>query len=133
MSERLIVDLRRAIEIVTGSRQLEPERRFHKHDEYLSYGLKTPDFHMIMKDFRSRFLELPLQERLSLAARLLGEHIGELGHAGIHIVALSVEELGPNHFRTLSDLLEDFRSWSHVDNFCGHVMQPLLWRHREKT
>ena len=133
MSEALISDLCQAIETITGCPRPEPEQRFHKHDEYLSYGLRAPDFYKIMKDFRPRFLELPFPERLSLASRLLGEHIGELGHAGIHVVALSVAELAPDHFHILDRLPEDFRSWSHVDYFCGEVMAPLLWKYRVET
>ena len=60
MSEAIVVDITRAIEDVTGCHHPKPERRFHKHDEYLSYSLKTPDFRRIMKAFRPRFLELSL-------------------------------------------------------------------------
>ena len=49
MIETIIDELRRAIEDITGCRKPEPERRFHKHDQYLSYSLKTPDFHTLMK------------------------------------------------------------------------------------
>ncbi|MDH5405643.1 MAG: DNA alkylation repair protein [Candidatus Aminicenantes bacterium] len=133
MSEVLLADLRRAIEGAADCHQPTPERRFHKHDEYLSYGLKTADFRNVLKEFRPRFLELPLQGRLDLAAKLLGEHVGELGHAGIYIVALSVEELEPGHFPVLDSLMDDFRSWSQVDHFCGNVMQPLLWKYRDDT
>jgi 3-methyladenine DNA glycosylase AlkD len=133
MIETLATDIRQAIETVTGCRHPVPERRFHKHDEYLSYGLPTPEFHKMMKVFRPRFLECSLQERLDLAAQLLKEHVGELGHVGIHIVALSAAELGPNHFSFLDSMPDDFRSWSHVDHFCGDVMMPLLWKYREET
>jgi 3-methyladenine DNA glycosylase AlkD len=133
MIETLAIDIRRAIETVTGCRHPKPERRFHKHDEYLSYGLPTPDFHKMMKEFRPRFLECSFQERLDLAAQLLKEHIGELGHVGIYVVAISVEAFVPNHFSFLDSLPDDFRSWSHVDSFCGDVMMPLLWKYRQET
>jgi 3-methyladenine DNA glycosylase AlkD len=133
MEKSLLADIRRAIETMTNCRHPQPERRFHKHDEYLSYGLRTPDFHRMMKTFRPRFLAFSLQERLDLAVQFLREHVGELGHVGIHVVALSVKELSPEHLGILDGLPEDFRSWSHVDHFCGEVMMPLLWKYREET
>jgi 3-methyladenine DNA glycosylase AlkD len=133
MMETLVTDILQAIKTVTGCRHPKPERRFHKHDEYLTYGLPTPEFHKMMKEFHHRFLEFSLLERLDLAVQLLKKHIGELGHIGIYVVSLSVEELNPNHFSFLDGLLDDFRSWSHVDHFCGNVMMPLLWKYREET
>ena len=133
MIKAIITELRRRIEGITGYHKPKPERRFHKHDLYLSYSLKTPDFHKLMKEFRPRFLELGLPERLKLARQLLGIHIGELGHAGIYVLTLSVEQLQPRHFSLLDAVTDDFRSWSHVDHFCTQVMAPLLFKFPEKT
>lgn len=107
--------------------------RFHKDDEYLAYGLYTPVWRRIMREFRPRFLPLPLKGRLDLAAALFAEHVGEMGHTGIHLLALSAKELGPPHFDSLDRLLDDFRSWSHVDAFCIDVLQPVLLNHPEAT
>ncbi len=128
MSNALLAEIRTAIEDAARRREPQPERMFHKHDQYLSYGLRAAEFRRIIKAFRQRILALPLEDRLDLAARLLGEHVGELGHAGIRVVALGVEELGPGHFGLLDRLADHFRSWSHVDHFCGDVMQALLGR-----
>ena len=133
MRHPLVAQLRREIRRASGLSQPRPERRFHKHDEYLSYGLATPAFRALMKTYRPRIRALAFRERMRLAADLLAEHVGELGHAGIHVIALSVADLGPRHFRALDRLADDFRSWSHVDHFCGDVMQPLLWNHREEV
>lgn len=133
MIEKLIDDLRRAIEDTTGRTHPTADRRFHKHNEYISYGLKTADFRQILKTFRPRFLKLSLKERLDAATELLGKHVGEFGHIGIHMVVLSVNELKPLHFPLLDRLLDEFRSWSHVDHFCIEVMQPLLWKCRDAT
>jgi 3-methyladenine DNA glycosylase AlkD len=131
MRTTLIADLRKVLESTTGCHCPQPERQFHKDDEYLSFGLSTQDYRQIMREFRPRFLELPLQERLETATRLAAEHIGELAHAGIHMAALSVKELGPHHFSILDRLADDFRDWSEVDHFCLEVAQPLLWKHTE--
>jgi 3-methyladenine DNA glycosylase AlkD len=133
MTEKFIADIHKAIRNVTGHQLPLPDRRFHKHDEYLSYGLKASDFRKIMKGFRPRFLELSLRKRMDLTERLLQEHVGELGHVGVHILTLSEEDLTPQHFAYLDSLPEHFRSWSHVDHLSLGVMQPLLWQYRKET
>jgi 3-methyladenine DNA glycosylase AlkD len=133
MTESIINDLRKAIEDVTGCRKPVPERRYHKHDQYISYSLKASDFHKLMKEFRPRFLELGLKERLKLAEKLLNKHIGELGHAGITVLALSTEQLQPKHFPLLDTMVDDFRSWSHVDGFSIGIAGPLLLKFRKET
>jgi len=131
--DKLIADLRQAIQKITGRHEALADRKYHKHDEYLSYGLTASEFRTLMNEFTSRFLELSLQERMDLASRFLKENIGELGHAGLHILTLSVEDLEPEHFLILDGLPEHFRSWSHVDHMALGVLQPLLWRYREET
>lgn len=75
MSEEFVDELRRAIENTTGCRKPQPNRKYHKHDEYLSYGLKASEFREILRPFRPRFLKLSLQERLDLAAKFLRDHV----------------------------------------------------------
>jgi len=133
MNEKLIVDLHQAIKNTTGRHHPVPDRQFHKHDEYLSYGLKASEFRKIMKEFRPQILKLSFQERMSLADRFLQEHIGETGHVGLYILTLSEKDLGPKHFAYLDGLPEHFRSWSHVDHLSLGVMQPLLWQYRKET
>lgn len=133
MVEAIITELRRRIEEITNCHKPKPELRFHKHDQYLSYSLKTPDFHRLMKEFKPRFLDLEFTERLELSKKLLRKHIGELGHAGIYVLTLSVEQLQPRHFTLLDAIVEDFRSWSHVDHFCIEVTAPLLFKFSDRT
>jgi 3-methyladenine DNA glycosylase AlkD len=133
MSETIITDIRQAIETITGCRQPKPDRKFHKHDEYVCYGLGAADGRRILKEFRPRFLALSFQERLDLAERLLQEHVGELGHIGIHLLELSKKELNPGHFGFIDRLCDHFRSWSHVDYLCLELVKPWLRRFREET
>ena len=133
MSEALLGEVRRAVESATGRHHPQLDRKYHKHDEYLAYGLKASEFRDLLKQFRPRFLELSLEERLKLAAKFLSEHIGELGHVGLYIVALSVKELNPKHFPYLGRLCDDFRSWSHADSISLGILQPLLKKYPEET
>ena len=133
MFEEIINELKQEIKEHSGCYEPQVERRFHKHDQYICYGLKTPDFHKLMKQFKPRFLELSLSQRLELAARLLSRHIGELGHAGIYVLQISAKQLRPEHFPILDSVGEDFRSWSHVDVFSTKVTPTLLFNYPEQT
>ena len=133
MYEALIADLHKAIKNITGRDHPVADRDFHKHDEYLSFGLKASDFRELLKDFLPQFHGLSLRERMELAERLLKEKVGELGHIGLYILTLSVKELTPENFEYLDGLPEHFRSWSHVDHLALGVIQPLLWSYRKET
>ena len=133
MKQDLYEELAESIIAAAYHRQPRPETRYHRHQEYLSDGLKAAELWRILKAARPRIRELSLDERLELAARLLAQHIGELGHAGIYVQVLSVKELEPDHFPYLDRTAGDWRSWSQVDFFCGDLMQPLLKRLPEDT
>ena len=133
MIEAVIKELKQSIEKCSGCSEPFVERHYHKHDLYICYGLKTPFFHELMKEFRSRFLELSLDKRLELAKRLFEKHIGELGHAGIYVLQISAKQLEPSHFPTLDAIGDDFRSWSHVDYFSTKVTPSILFNYPEQT
>lgn len=133
MREKRIAEIQKEMQEITGRKQPVPDQKFHKHDEYLSYGLTASQFRDLMKKSLPRFLELSFRERLDLASQLLREHIGELGHAGLYILTLSVKDLTPEHFLFIDSLPEHFRSWSHVDHLALGVIQPLLWPYRKET
>ena len=129
---KIIKDLEKEIKQVSGCNKPQVERKYHKHNEYICYGLKTADFHKMMKKYRSRFLELSLSQRLVLALELLKTRIGELGHAGIYMLSISSDEIVPKHFPVLDTAAEEFTSWSHVDVFCTKVTPTLLFNYPEQ-
>ncbi len=125
--------IRDAVEAAAGHRPPSPLRKFNKDDEFLGYGLKTDVWRDVMRGFRARIKALSLEDRLDLADELFRARIGELGHSAIYALALSVRELGPQHFDGLDRMAHDFTGWSHVDDFCIAVLQPLLLAHRAET
>lgn len=126
-------EIRAALEAAADHRPPTPDRKFNKDDEFVAYGLKVPAWRAIMRSFRPRFRALSLEERLDLAEALFAEGEGWLGHSAIHVLALSSAELGPEHFERIDRMGESFTGWSHVDDVCISVLQPLLLRHRAKT
>jgi len=128
----LVAEIRAAI-AAAATGPPAPDRKFNKDDEFIAYGLKTDVWRAVMRPFRPRFAALSLNERLDLAEALLAERIGELGHSAIYVLALSVRELGPPHFDRLDRMADRFTGWSHVDDVCISVLQPLLLAHRDAT
>ncbi len=129
MSHTLVTELRRAFREAAG-REPRIDDKNHIGYEYRSFGLYTADFRRILRSFKPRFLTLTLDERLDLADELLAAGIGELGHAGIHLLALSVSQIGTEHLPALDHLTERLKGWSQVDSFCVDVVHPLLRAYR---
>jgi 3-methyladenine DNA glycosylase AlkD len=130
--DQIAADVRAAIE-AAATGPPTPERKFNKNDEFVAYGLNTPAWRAIMRGFRPRIRALSLDERLSLADALLADGEGWLGHSAIYVLALSVRELGPQHLERLDRMADSFTGWSHVDDVCISVVQPLLLVHRAET
>jgi 3-methyladenine DNA glycosylase AlkD len=130
--DQLAADIRAAIE-AAATGPPTPERKFNKDDEFIAYGLNTPAWRAILRGFRPRIIALMLNERFSLADALFAEGEGWLGHSAIYVLALSVHELGPQHFERLDRMADRFTGWSHVDDVCISVLQPLLLAHRQAT
>ena len=128
----LATEIRAAIESA-ATRPPAPDRKFNKDDEFITYGLNTPAWRAIMRSFRPRIRALPLEERLDLADALFAEGEGWLGHSAIYVLALSVGELGPQHFERLDRMADRFTGWSHVDDVCISVLQSLLVGHTGPT
>jgi 3-methyladenine DNA glycosylase AlkD len=129
----LVDEIRAALEEAAGHRAPSPDRKFNKDDEFVAYGLKVPAWRAIMREFRPRFRALSLGDRLDLADALFNEGEGWLGHSAIYVLAFSVNELGPEHFERFDRMADRFTGWSHVDDVCISVLQPLLIAHRAET
>ncbi len=126
-------EIHTAIQFASEGRAPQVEQRFHKHNQYVSYGLKTPVFRDLMKNIRGRVMRLSLDDRLLLARQLFESHLGELADAGIFILGYSVNELTPHHFKKMDRMMDHYRSWSQVDAMCLYVLQPLLAAYPEDT
>jgi len=130
--DELVAEIRTAISAAASGPPL-PDRKFNKDDEFVAYGLNVPAWRKIMREFRPRLRAPSLDERLALAEALFAEGGGWLGHSAIYVLALNVGELGPQHFERLDRMADRFTGWSHVDDVCISVLQPLLLAHRAET
>lgn len=77
-----------------------------------------------------------LAQRFALAALLLKSHIEEQGHIAMAVLRMGLDGIGPKHFDKLDKLLDDFTSWSIVDDFAtgkGSITSVLLDRYPRET
>lgn len=74
--------------------------------------------------------------RLALAKLLLKSHYEEEGHIALGVLRMSVDHLTPKRFGTLDALLDDFCTWTEVDDFAtgkGGITAILLSRYPAET
>lgn len=133
MYQSLIDEIQADIRNAAGGQEPAVDRRYHKHDQYITYNIRTAVYREIIKGYKSRVMAMPLDERLKMAHDLFALHIGTLGHTAIQILAWSIQELTPEHFPQLDIMMDHYRSWSHVDSMCLDVLQPMLTAFPQET
>lgn len=107
----------------------ELNRRWVKNPDFQSLGVTTSDFRATLKSYKQRVLQLSLEERLSLANRLVASGINEEAGFANWIISLSVDEIDREQLKYFDNYLEHFHSWGTTDDFCINVLQPLLHRY----
>ena len=88
------------------------------------------------KDAIARVATLSSPERFALVTLLLKSHIEEQGHIAMAVLRMGLDEIGPKHFDQVDDLLDDFTSWSIVDDFAtgkGSITAVLLGRYPKEA
>ena len=101
-----------------------------------SYGLYEEEGRAVFKQAMSGIATLSLSERFALARLLLKSHIEEQGHLAMAVLRTGLHEITPKHFDQLDKLLDDFTSWSIVDDFAtgkGSITAFLLSRNPKET
>ena len=104
---------------------------YDKNPDYTSYGLRAAETHAVIRSFRDSLKGLGLDARLYLAEEFFESGISEQASVGNHLLAISTECLGPEHFTYLDRCVGQFHGWGSTDGFCVYVLQPLLPRHRD--
>ncbi len=88
------------------------------------------------KNAIARVATLSLPERFALAKLLLKSHIEEQGHIAMAVLRMGLDDIGPKQFDKIDNLLDDFTSWSIVDDFAtgkGSITAVLLDRYPNET
>lgn len=132
-AEQLYMDLVQAIREHADPAVVAKARQWFKNEDYQSYGIWSNSYKELDSQFRSKIQQLPLRGRLHLARRLVLSGFAEEIDIANTTLARSVKALGPSDFAYLDEHLNHFHGWSNTDDFCVHVLQPLLLRYPEQT
>lgn len=114
----------------------EMGKRYHKYEGYESYGIQTPVVRELLKQYKKDIQKLDCKKAFALARKLFLSHIEEQVLAGNYVLQLKNDCLTPSQFGYLDKVLDHFRSWSVIDDFCvegGKIIQPLLLKYPRET
>jgi 3-methyladenine DNA glycosylase AlkD len=114
----------------------EMAKHYHKYEGYESYGIQTPIVRKLLKRYKKNIQKLNCEKAFALARKFFISHIEEEVLAGNYVLQLKNDCLIPSKFGYLDEVLDHFRSWSAIDDFCvegGKVFQPLLLRYPKET
>ncbi|MEK7510048.1 MAG: DNA alkylation repair protein [Patescibacteria group bacterium] len=120
----------------TDREGIEIAKRYHKYDGYESYGLVMSLFRNLLKQYKKDIQALNCKDALTLAQKFYSSHIEEQMLAGNYVLQLNRDCLTPAQFGYVDKALDNFRSWSQVDDICvegGKVIHPLLMKYPKET
>jgi 3-methyladenine DNA glycosylase AlkD len=105
----------------------------HKGSELKYYGIKTLQIRKLIREHSARFRQLDLQERFDLATMFYKSRFFEQSTIGDAPLELGDENITPDAFDSLDEVVGHFNNWASVDRICLHVVQPLLLKYPEET
>lgn len=124
--------IRHAFEQHANDAAIEASKRYHKY-EYRTFGIAAPKFYEIIDGFKQEIKELSLSEAKKVSLELALTDIEELCQAAIQILQLKRKELSQKDLSFIDTLSDHFVSWSTVDAFAGHVLQPLIMKYPDEV
>lgn len=99
---------------------------YHKKGGYISYGITSADFRNVMKKYKNSFKELKSSEAITLINQFYNSGIEDQIYAGNFIATLRYEIFNPTNLKMLDRALDNFHTWGTIDDFCVHVLEPLI-------
>jgi len=106
---------------------------YHKHKNYISLGVSSPDFKLLMKAYKKQFQELGVKEALDLAQLFYRSDIEDEVYVGNFITALHAKSISASRIAFFDDALDHFHTWGTIDDFCVHTLAVLLNRFPQQT
>ena len=131
-AEKLSHAIRQAVREKADPALAEKDRYYSQNADFKSLGLAAAGRKALYRQYRPEIRRLPLNGRLRLARQLAFTGYMEDGSFANAALALSVRELKPANFPYLDEHLDHFHGWGQTDEFCGHVLQPLLFKYPQE-
>ncbi len=105
----------------------------HKYAGYRSLGISSPALEKLLIQHKVEIKELSCEEALALSKKLYKDKIEDTVLAGNFVLQNKIECIGKRALPFLDEVLENFCSWSQVDDFCIDVLQPILLKYPVDT
>lgn len=111
----------------------ERDSFYYKKGGYISWGLSTTDFRLLMKKYKKQFEKLKGKEVLDLAWLFYKSGIEDQIYVGNFITALHAESLTSSSLNFFDKALNYFHTWGTIDDFCVHTLEVLLRKFPKQT
>lgn len=96
---------------------------------YKSYGVRADGKKAIIKTHRAAIRALAMEEKLTLARRLIESEVGEQQTVALHILEPLANTFTPDHFDELDTLVRYLHGWSKIDSYTGSLLRDVLFQH----
>lgn len=107
----------------------EIDKKYHKYDGHRSLGIKAGVLDKLLKQYKTEVRNLSCKESLALAQMLYKGKIEDMILAGNFVLQNKIDCIGKSELTFLDKALNNFSSWSQIDDFCIDVLQPVLLKY----
>lgn len=107
----------------------EIDKKYHKYDGHRSLGIKAPVLDKLLKQYKAEVQKLSCEEAFALAQMLYKDRIEDTILAGNFVLQNKIDCIGKEQLPFLDKVLDNFCSWSQIDDFCIDVLQPVLLKY----
>lgn len=108
-------------------------KKYHKYDGHRSLGIKAPVLDRLLKQYKTEVKKLSCKEAFALTQMLYKDKIEDTILAGNFVLQNKIDCIGKSELPLLDKALNNFSSWSQIDDFCIDVLQPVLLKHPNDT
>lgn len=109
------------------------DRQNHKYEGYRSLGLSSPQLDRLLKQYKREIKQLSCGDIFPLAMKLYRHKIEDFTLAGNYVLQNRLECAAKDQLEFFDRALDNFCSWSTVDDFCIDVLQPVLNVYQKET
>ncbi len=117
--------------LYANSKTAERYRKFHKYKINL-LGIESLVFKKVLNSFKKEIKNLSCEDVFKIAGFFYNKKIEEITLAGSFILKNRIDCIDKSKLKLLDNFLDNFYSWSTIDNFCIDVLQPLLLKYPQE-
>lgn len=117
----------------SSKEKIKKDSLYHKKGGYVSWGVGTADFYVVVNKYKKEFKKLDDRKVLDLAWLFYRSGVEDQIYVGNFITALHSGTLPPSSIAFFDKSLDHFHTWGTIDDFCVHVMKTFLEKFPKQT